>query len=1135
MSPRLSSSIDAIKPHYTVVVVGSGYGGAIAASRMARAWKNVCVLERGKEFQPGEYPDTETEMLAETQMDAAAGHKGSPTALYDFRLNKEMSVFLGCGLGGTSLVNAGVCLAPEKRVFDDPRWPVRLRQDPESLARGFRLAKEMLKPLPYPSDCPQLQKLDALEVSASQLGEKFYRPPIEVAFQDGLNHVGVRQNACTYCGDCVSGCNYSAKSTLIMNYLPDARNQGAEIFTQVSVHHIEQKDNYWLVHYQILDAGRTSFDAPTLFVSAEVVILAAGALGTTEILLRSKALGLPLSDAVGQSVTGNGDVLGFGYNNNTVINGIGLGAKLPEDMAPVGPTITGLIDLREKPILDEGMVIEEGAIPGAIAKLMPTAFSVAAGLVGTETRKGVVDSIKEKKREVESFVRGPYHGAVHSTQTYLVMSHDDAKGRMLLEDDRLRIDWPGAGRQPIMTRINDTLDMATNVHGGTYVREPFWNQFLDSGLITVHPLGGCVMADNATRGAVNHKGQIFSQNDGESVYEGLYVFDGSIIPRSLGVNPLLTISALAERGCFLLAQDRGWAIDYTLPSSPPQARPAAPQKLALEFTERMQGFVSTSVLDDYVSAAEQGKKDASPFEFTLTISSDDLEHFMSEPEHKARMVGSVKAPALSAKPLMVTEGVFNLFIIDPDQAGTQRMQYRMTLTAEDGKTYFFEGHKLMRDQRGADIWADTTTLYTTVSSNETPPSVVARGILTILPEDFMRQLTTIKVENAESYLQRVEATARFGRFFAGTLFDIYGGIFARSSVFDPYAPRRKMRPLRLSAPRVFFFNTSDNVQLKLTRYCDGNKGPVMLSHGLGVSSRIFTTDTIDTNLAEYLVAQGYDVWLLDFRASVDLPASSEQFTLDDVATRDYPAAVAKLRELTGAPSIQVVAHCAGSTTLFMAMLAGLEGVRSILCSQIATHIVAPTLTRFKTGLHLPSFLKTLGIDSLTAYVAANANWIDKLYDEALKIYPISPDQRCNSSVCRRISFMYGQLYEHQQLNTATHDNLHEMFGVANMSSLEHLALLVRSGYLVNSKGKDVYLPHVERLAIPITFIHGEKNQCFLPESTALTLQFLSERNGKQFYNHHVIRNYGHIDCIFGKNAAVDVYPVILNHLEETSL
>src|SRR5690348_10188481 len=120
---RLSKSLDDIKPHYQVVVVGSGYGGGIAASRMARAGLSVCLLERGKEFLPGEFPDTEEEALREMQVDFPDKRIGSATGLYRFHAFQDISVLTGCGLGGTSLINANVSIQAEPRVFEDPRWP----------------------------------------------------------------------------------------------------------------------------------------------------------------------------------------------------------------------------------------------------------------------------------------------------------------------------------------------------------------------------------------------------------------------------------------------------------------------------------------------------------------------------------------------------------------------------------------------------------------------------------------------------------------------------------------------------------------------------------------------------------------------------------------------------------------------------------------------------------------------------------------------------------------------------------------------------------------------------------------------------------------------------------------------------
>jgi cholesterol oxidase len=799
---RLSSPIEQLKSHYQIVVVGSGYGGGISASRMARAGQEVCVLERGKEFQPGdfdenrklikhgEYPDTESEALREVQIDLPKLHTGSRTGLYDLHVNEDISVFVGCGLGGTSLLNANVALEADHRVFALPEWPREFRDDPGVLVQGYAEAKRMLKPVPYPDESrpaefPPLAKLNALQKSADYMHEPFYRPQINVNFDklDGnLNHVGVEQFPCVGCGDCMSGCNYRAKNTVIMNYLPDAKNHGAQIFTQVSVRYLSRRDNRWLVHYQLLNSGRDKFDAPTMFVTADIVVLAAGSLGSTEILLRSKNKGLlTLSTQVGEHFTGNGDFLGFAYNCDEKINGVGFGHRPPADNGKVrekvGPCITGVIDLRGKEPVEEGFVIEEGTVAGAFGGLLPGVLASASAFLGKDTDSGAADRIKERARELESLLRGPYYGAVHNTQIFLTMAHDDNKGQLRLEDDRLRIHWPDVGNQPIFRTVAEKQQEATKALGGTYLKDPVSNKISGEDLVTVHPLGGCVMADSAEQGVVNHKGQVFSGTTGTGVYENLYVSDGSVIPRPLGVNPLFTISAVAERACLLMAQDRGWSFDYTLPSRP-QQQPVIP-KLGIRFSESMSGYFSRMVTDDaedaYQRGMDQGRQSGSPFKFVVTIISDDLERTISDVNYVSPMLGTAEAPALSSSALTITEGQFNYFLLDRDRVETKRMQYKMKLSSVEGNTYYFYGFKVIHDDRGIDSWSDTTTLYITLYEGDNEQGrILGKGILRIPIASFMRQMTTMQVTNAGTLGERWQAMLKFGRFFGGQLIDTYG-------------------------------------------------------------------------------------------------------------------------------------------------------------------------------------------------------------------------------------------------------------------------------------------------------------------------------------------------------------------------
>jgi cholesterol oxidase len=760
-----------MRAHYDVVVVGSGYGGSIAASRLARAGRSVCLLERGRELQPGEYPDNAAEAVREFQVDHPRGHAGPDTGLFDFRVNDDMNVFVGCGLGGTSLVNANVCLPAEDRVFDDDAWPEALRAE-GALREGYARAVAMLRPRGYPVELPHVTKLTALEQAATGTGGSFYRPPINVTFEDGENHVGVHQQACRLCGDCVSGCNYRAKNTTLMNYLPDAVNHGAEIYTQARVNHVERRGDRWLVHYALLDLGRERFpDAPLPFVSADVVVLGAGSLGSTEILLRSERRGLPLSERLGTRFTGNGDVLAFAYNLDQPVNGIGFGDRNVGELAPVGPCIAGIIDLRGQENLDHGMVIEEGVIPGAVSVSLPFVFPFFAHHLGRDADGGMRDFYDERKRELESLLEGPREGALANTLTFLVMTHDDSGGEIVLgEGERARVVWKGVGAQPRFQRVHETLQKAAAAVDGKYLPNPIWSQAFGQDLVTVHPLGGCPMADTAEHGVVDDRGRVFSARSGEAVHEGLHVLDGSIVPRSLGVNPLLTISALAERACELLAGPIPTQLPYAegrAPAPTPQPRPT----VGVRFTERMTGAFSTRVTEDFEAAAAAGRDDGSRLTFVLTVVAADLDLLLEDMTHRGRLVGTVDAPGLSRGPLTVRDGDFGLFV---DDAEGKRMTYRMELAATDGSTFHFDGFKRIEDDRGFDQWADTTTLFVTVRRGGADGPVAGRGILRIRPDDFMRQMTTVEVTGAAEPREKLAAMGRFGTYFTGSLRDVYG-------------------------------------------------------------------------------------------------------------------------------------------------------------------------------------------------------------------------------------------------------------------------------------------------------------------------------------------------------------------------
>lgn len=1163
--PRLSSPIADIKPDYDVVVVGSGYGGAIAASRLSRAIKDgqplsVCVLERGREFQPGEYPDTAGKMLGEVQITTTGLHLFSPTGLYDFRINDELNVLVGCGLGGGSLINANVVLFADYKVFARPWWPRGLVDDIEGLRLGRERAECMLNPSSYPDDRHPL-KLQALKKSAKLLEESVSRSPIAVTFKDGVNRVGVQQYACADCGDCVSGCNYAAKNSLIMNYLPDAKAHGAEMYTEVSVLRVEPIGERWIVHYELLDSGRQRFGPPAMTVTARWLVLAAGTLGTTEILLRSQradaatgAPGLSLSPMVGTGFSSNGDVLAVSYNGEDPVEGIGFGRHQSLGREPVGPTITGTIDLRGRERkLEDQMVIQEGAIPGAIAPFLSVILAFANVLVGLWQPAARRQAVKIQLRRWFRCLRGAYRGAVRSTQTLLVMAHDSAAGVMRLgPNDRLRVEWPQTAGQPVYDKIDKTLRKVSAPLKGAYVRNPV-NQFL------VHPLGGCRMADSAELGVVNHEGAVFKGQTGTEVYPRLYVADGSVIPRSLGVNPLLTISALAERMCARLAVTHGLDINYSFRCAPsaPLARPgefwlSERRRLGLEFSERMTGYFADAIArkptraewqDQSMffkaacqTAAKRGEAKGQPFQATLTVISDDLEGMLIEPNHKARLVGTVFARELSDRPMTISNGYFQFFEVDPERVETRRMVYGMTVTGDTGWAHDIWGFKEIRNSLPWKAWADLTTLYVRIVSKD-PTGVAAPrirlGIIRISWSDFIRQLTTIRARHVRRFTERFDVPFRFLTVFAKIVRNSYGRVLAESIIATPDAPIRKWTPRRNSVEQMPV-PTSDGFVARLTHYRGDRARPVILTAGFSVAASSYATQTLEPkhNLVDYLLKSGYDVWLLDYRGSADIPPPATSFSIDDIARRDWPAAIKRVLEETKQDHVQIMAHCVSSLAIMMCLLDGrLENgmVSSLVCSQVAAHPIVPPQTEVKVGIHLTNLLRFFGVQNMRAKFDPRT-WGDWAIDQLLKLYPTR--ERCNSPVCRRILFIFHESFHHGQLNRETHDSMWRWYGSANLRALKQLAIMIREGHVVDEEANDVYMPNVSNLKLPISLMSGELNRSFLPDSTLETYKWLRSHNGRHWYRRKVFRNYGHMDCFVGRNAPGDVYPWIVKQLRE---
>ena len=550
MSPnasRLARPHDTLRARYDAIVVGSGYGGGVAASRLARAGKRVCVLERGREWLTGEFPQKFPEVRAALQVTGKRMRLGSEAALYDVRLGEDMHVLVGCGLGGGSLVNAGVCLRPDARVFADPAWPGQIAQD-GLIDEGYRRAEAWLAPAADPA-AHERTKFRALDRASRAVSVAPVAPRVAVSFADRVNAAGIAQPACTGCGDCCGGCNVGAKNTVALSYLPDAARHGAEIFTHVKVTHVEKaKGGGWRVVLRAADSAATGLPEA---IEADVVVLAAGTLGSSEILLRSRDNGLALSDRLGERFSANGDIIAFGYGAKVPVDAIGVGHPMKPGLSAIGAAVSGQIEIDDAEVLANELRVQEGVLPSALAPMLPVMFVPNGRLLGA----------------LQSLIAGVYKGPLASLQTFFAVSHDSASGRFRLDGDRLALAWPNATDEPVYKRLDEILTKLVGEVGGGYVKNPLAGTVMGHQPATAHPLGGCGMGADSASGVVDHKGRVFASDgtDGAggttNTHAGLYVIDGAVIPRSLGVNPLLTITALAERAMIHMGADLGFTVD----------------------------------------------------------------------------------------------------------------------------------------------------------------------------------------------------------------------------------------------------------------------------------------------------------------------------------------------------------------------------------------------------------------------------------------------------------------------------------------------------------------------------------------------------------------------------------------------
>ena len=544
--------------HFDAIVIGSGFGGSVMAYRLAEAGRRVCVLERGRAYPPGSFSRSPTR-ARDSFWDPERGRTG----MYHYFSFKGIDALVSAGLGGGSLIYANVLLRKDERWFvtEDldaggyEHWPVtRADLDPhyDRVEAMVGVSRYPFEHEPYAST----PKTIAFKLAAERNGFEWFLPPLAVTFanegapprpgqkiEERLRNLHDRDRVtCQLCGECDVGCNFGSKNTLDYNYLTHAVHHGAEIRTLADVRRIGPRANgsgYEVMYADLVEDP----EAPITYeLTCDHLILSAGTLGTTNLLLRNRSAFPRLSRKLGSRFCGNGDLLTLAINTTRVTDGL----KEPRIVDPgYGPVITStarMPDACDPGGTGRGFYLQDAGFPQHLAWILHV---VSAPRQVWRWREGARFLVKNwlhgsPETDVTAKIADLLLPAELSSGVLplLGMGRDVPDGRIYLRNGHLAIDWRKAsGSDEYFNRLRNTSrDFATSL-GARFTDNPLW--FLRR-VITVHPLGGAPMGRHAGEGVVDAYGNVFG-------HPGLHIADGSVMPGPTGPNPSFTIAALADR------------------------------------------------------------------------------------------------------------------------------------------------------------------------------------------------------------------------------------------------------------------------------------------------------------------------------------------------------------------------------------------------------------------------------------------------------------------------------------------------------------------------------------------------------------------------------------------------------------
>lgn len=505
--------------HFDVIVVGSGFGGGVTALRLTEKGYRVAVLEAGPRFGPDDFP--KTSWNARRYLWAPRlGLRG----ILRMNLLKNVLVLSGAGVGGGSLVYANTLYRPHDAFYADPQWS-DIADWRTELAPHYEMAERMLGVNPAEADTPADRVLLSV---ATKLGvEETFRPtPIGVFLGESgvevpdpyFGGAGPQRTGCLRCGGCMTGCRFGAKNSIDLNYLYLAEQQGAVVFADHQVEDMER-----------LHAGfRISTDRPGSWTrrrrrefTADQVVMAAGSLGSTRLLLELRERGrLPgISTQLGRTVRTNSEAI------------IGATALSTETDYSRGVAITSSIHTRDDTHIEP---VRYGKGSNAMG-LLATVMVDGGGRMPRQVRF-LLTVLAHPIRFVRSLSVRRWS---ERTVILLVMQSLDNRIRLRLKGSRLVSEYDqGAAPPTYIPDGNRAARIAAEEMGG--IPGSAINEVLFDRPTTAHLLGGACIGRDLEHGVLD----AYHRMHGEP---GLHVVDGSAVGANLGVNPALSITALAER------------------------------------------------------------------------------------------------------------------------------------------------------------------------------------------------------------------------------------------------------------------------------------------------------------------------------------------------------------------------------------------------------------------------------------------------------------------------------------------------------------------------------------------------------------------------------------------------------------